>query len=104
MAAASDPRGSGDVIAEEERADLATFLICIDDEDCPDVSVHVAAYRGHVTRLSSLLTRVRGIISFSGGFILVLLFYIVKGLLFLFFLLFARCSGVVGRMLNQCES
>ena len=61
MAAATPPNDGHDVTAEEDgSADLATFLICPDDDDCPNVALHVAAYRGHVARLSALLVSARG--------------------------------------------
>ncbi len=73
MATGTSPRGSrhdataDDVTAVEDdsRAETATFLISLDDEDCPDVSVHVAAYRGNVARLTSLLARVAAERSYS---------------------------------------
>ncbi len=37
----------------------STFLIGLDDEECPDVSAHVASYVGNVDRLRSILARVR---------------------------------------------
>ncbi len=37
----------------------STFLIGLDDEECPDVSAHVASYVGNVDRLRSILAHVR---------------------------------------------
>ena len=41
------------------RNELANFLIDIDDEDCPDFSLHLAAYQGNNESLSKLLEEVR---------------------------------------------
>jgi hypothetical protein len=54
MAAAPRVRDD-DVISDV----TSTFLIGLDDEECPDVSAHVAAYVGNVDRLRSILARVR---------------------------------------------
>jgi hypothetical protein len=54
MAAA--PRVSNDDVITDV---TSTFLIGLDDEDCPDVSAHVASYVGNVDRLRSILARVR---------------------------------------------
>ena len=37
------------------RSDLATFIIDLEDEDCPESGVHVAAYQGQVEELEALL-------------------------------------------------
>ncbi len=54
MAAA--PRVSNDDVISDV---TSTFLIGLDDEECPDVSAHVAAYVGNVDRLRSILAHVR---------------------------------------------
>ena len=35
----------------EARSDLLNFIIDLDDDDCPDVSLHVAAFQGKVETL-----------------------------------------------------
>ena len=37
------------------RSDLANFIIDLEDEDCPESAVHVAAYQGQVEELEALL-------------------------------------------------
>ena len=37
------------------RSDLASFIIDLEDEDCPESAVHVAAYQGQVEELEALL-------------------------------------------------
>ena len=38
------------------RSDLASFIIDLEDEDCPDFGVHVCAYQGQVEELEELLS------------------------------------------------
>ena len=38
------------------RSDLASFIIDLEDEDCPDPGVHVCAYQGQVEELEELLS------------------------------------------------
>ncbi len=39
------------------RSDLANFIIDLEDEDCPESAVHVAAYQGQVEELEALLSK-----------------------------------------------
>ena len=38
------------------RGDLGDFIIDLEDEDCPEVGVHLAAWRGDIVQLEELLT------------------------------------------------
>lgn len=37
------------------RSDLANFIIDLEDEECPEFAVHVAAYQGQLEELEALL-------------------------------------------------
>ncbi len=37
------------------KSELANFIIDLEDEDCPDFSLHLAAYQGDITQLKDLL-------------------------------------------------
>ena len=39
----------------EARSDLLNFIIDLDDDDCPDVGLHVAAFQGKVDTLQAQL-------------------------------------------------
>ncbi len=62
--AAAPPVSNDDVIRDV----TSTFLIGLDDEECPDVSAHVASYVGNVDRLRSILARVRTEMMLSHGY------------------------------------
>ncbi len=37
------------------KSELANFIIDLEDEDCPDFSLHLAAYQGDIAQLKDLL-------------------------------------------------